>query len=382
MGAESQREIESKTRPVGFARPEPKIVSSVYLALMLVVLSIVAILLLVKLQALLVLLFVALLIATSLAGPVNSLEGWGVPRAASILLMFLATAGVVVGAIWYTVPPLIGQLSQAIDSMPDRIADFNRLQSRFDELERQYPILSDFEHKAIASFSDFVASLSKGVLALPAAITAAIFVITSLMTLSFLMLTSWSAIKPSIFRLIHPDHRPVAERVITTAGDRLGAYVRAKVIICTIVAVWMYITLIILGSGIALLIAIVAGMFEIIPRIGPLIARAFIVAAVLPLGWKAVLIAFALHMLIDNIKGSWLSPLIEGHQVEVHPLTAFIAVMAGAFLMGWMGALIAVPLAAVVQVIVEEVVIPWRLRQLNLAEYVPEVAEQEAESAT
>src|SRR5690606_10925901 len=99
----------------------------------------------------------------------------------------------------------------------------------------------------------------------------------------------------------------------------------------------------------------------------------------LPLGWKAVLIAFALHMIIDNIKGSWLSPLIEGHQVEVHPLTAFIAVMVGAGLMGWMGALIAVPLAAVVQVIVEEVVIPWRLRQLDLAVAVPEIAGQAAD---
>ena len=137
-----------------------------------------------------------------------------------------------------------------------------------------------------------------------------------------------------------------------------------------------FITLLLLSSPIALLVSILAGLFEVIPRIGPLIARAFIVIAVLPLGWRAVLIAFVSHMVIDNIKGSWLSPLIEGHQVEVHPLTAFVAVMVGALLMGWMGALIAVPTAAVVQVIVEEVVIPWRLRQLGDLEAVPELVEQ------
>lgn len=175
-------------------------------------------------------------------------------------------------------------------------------------------------------------------------------------------------------RLVHPDHRAITERILVSTGDRLGAYVRAKIIISTIVGVWMYVTLLLLGSPLALLIAIVAGIFEVIPRIGPLIARAIIVIAVVPLGWRAVLIAFISHMVIDNIKGSWLSPLIEGHQVEVHPLTAFIAVMAGALLMGWMGALIAVPTAAVVQVIIEEVVIPWRLRQLGLAEYVPDIA--------
>ncbi|HEV2065611.1 MAG TPA: AI-2E family transporter, partial [Thermomicrobiales bacterium] len=66
--------------------------------------------------------------------------------------------------------------------------------------------------------------------------------------------------------------------------------------------------------------------------------------------------------------GYGLSPLIEGSQVDIHPLTAFIAVIAGVLLLGWVGALVAVPAAAVVQVIVEDVLIPWRRRQVELAE--------------
>ena len=348
------------------------LVRPIYSALMLVVVSIIAIWLLVKLQTLLVLLFVALLIAASMAGPVRRLESWGLSRAIAILLMFLLSAGLVVGMAWFTVPPLIGQISEAADSAPDRLAQFERFQERFNELETEYPILTEVESRAVETSGDLLESVTQGVVSLPALLTLGIFVITSLMTLSFLMLTSWARIKPAMIRLIHPDHREITERVLVSIGERLGAYVRAKVIISTIVAIWMYVVLVFLGSQIALLIAIVAGLFEIIPRIGPLLGRAIIVIAVLPLGWKAVLIAFALHMLIDNIKGSWLSPLIEGHQVEVHPLTAFIAVLAGALLLGWMGALIAVPLAAVVQVLLEEIAIPWRLRQLGDLESAPE----------
>ena len=348
------------------------LVRPIYSALMLVVVSIIAIWLLVKLQTLLVLLFVALLIAASMAGPVRRLESWGLSRAIAILLMFLLSAGLVVGMAWFTVPPLIGQISEAADSAPDRLAQFERFQERFNELETEYPILTEVESRAVETSGDLLESVTQSVVSLPALLTLGIFVITSLMTLSFLMLTSWARIKPAMIRLIHPDHREITERVLVSIGERLGAYVRAKVIISTIVAVWMYVVLVFLGSQIALLIAIVAGLFEIIPRIGPLLGRAIIVIAVLPLGWKAVLIAFALHMLIDNIKGSWLSPLIEGHQVEVHPLTAFIAVLAGALLLGWMGALIAVPLAAVVQVLLEEIAIPWRLRQLGDLESAPE----------
>lgn len=348
---------------------------SIYGALMLVVFSILAIWMLVKLQTLLVLLFVALLIATSLAGPVRRMEGWGVPRAVAILASFLFALTLVVGALWFTLPPLIGQVNEAAQSIPDRVGQFQQLQQRFNELEKEYPILSELEDRAVGTAGGWAETISEMVIALPATITILIFIITSLMTLSFLMLMSWRNIKPAVMRLIAPAHRGVIEHVLTSAGERLGAYVRAKVIISTIVGVWMYVTLMLLGSPIALLVSIVAAIFEVIPRIGPLIARAFIVLAVLPLGWRAVLIAFVSHMVIDNIKGSWLSPLIEGHQVEVHPLTAFIAVLAGAMLMGWMGALIAVPAAAVVQVIIEEIVIPWRLRQLGDLEAVPELAE-------
>lgn len=373
----TERESGDVARDNGFPRPDGRLVSSIYLALMCVVLSVALLWALVQIKSVLVLFFVAILIATSLDTPVKRLVGWGLPRAAAILSLFALLTAIVVGALWFTVPPLVGQLGETVDSLPERIRQFERLQARIDDIKTDYPMLEEVEDQAIRSLTGLGGSLSRWVLSLPAALTLAIFVVTSLMTLSFLMLMSWSSIKPAFFRLIHPSHRAIVERIVTTSGERLGAYVRAKIIISTVVGVWMYVVLMLLGSKIALLIAIVAAIFEVIPRIGPLIARAFIVVAVLPLGWKAVLIAFALHMVIDNIKGSWLSPIIEGNQVEVHPLTAFAAVMAGAMLMGWMGALIAVPMAAVIQVVVEEVVIPYRLRQLELVEEVPELARRD-----
>jgi predicted PurR-regulated permease PerM len=123
-----------------------------------------------------------------------------------------------------------------------------------------------------------------------------------------------------------------------------------------------------LGSPYAVLAAIFAGTVEVLPRIGPWIGRAAIVLAAAPLGWRAVAIAVVAHVVIENIKGYVLSPVIEGSQVDIHPLTAFIAVIAGGLLLGWIGALVAVPAAAVIQVIVEDVLIPWRRRRVALAE--------------
>lgn len=339
-----------------------------YFALMLSVVTVIAMLLLVKLKLLFVLVFVSVLIATSLAGPVRKVQSWGVPRSLSILMFFLLVA-VFFGALtWFALPPLVGQFAEAATSLPERAQQFERLQERYQEYANTYPILLDVQDRATSALGDFGTRITAAVVNLPAMVMLGIFVVSSLMTLSFLMLMSWSKIKQSLLRLIHPEHRKLTDHVLTEAGDRMGAYFRAKFIVVTVVAIWMYITLIVLGSPLSLLVAIFAGVCEIIPRIGPLFGRLALVVAVAPLGWKAMLIVFISHTIVDNIKGSWLSPLVEGKQLNIHPLTAFISVIAGGLLMSWMGALIAVPVAASIQVVIEEVVIPWRLRQLELAE--------------
>lgn len=201
---------------------------------------------------------------------------------------------------------------------------------------------------------------------LPSLVAKAVFGVTSILTFAFLFLMTWDRLKTLILSLVHPRQRDITDHVLQEIGARLGAYLRAKVIVMTIVGTWVYITLILLGSPYVVLAAIIAALMEAIPRIGPWIGRAAIVLAVIPLGWQAVVIAVLSHVVIENIKGYGLSPLIEGSQVDIHPLTAFVAVIAGGLLLGWVGALVAVPTAAVIQVLVEQVAIPWRLRQLAL----------------
>lgn len=130
----------------------------------------------------------------------------------------------------------------------------------------------------------------------------------------------------------------------------------------------MYIALMLLGSPYALLAAIFIGIMEGLPRIGPWIGRIGMVLLLIPMGWKVIVIAVISHIVIDNIKGYLLSPLIEGNQVDIHPLTAFIAVIAGGILLGWVGAFVAVPTAAIIQVVFEQVVLPWRRGQVAEAE--------------
>jgi len=334
---------------------------SIYGALVLTLLTLGGVYLLARLQFLLILLFLSVLVACGIAGPVRRLERMGLGRAPAILVVYLLIGGVLAAIGWYALPRLIGQAGAVAEDLPEQIVQAQQLRARLVAMQADYPILGDLDARLLAIAENAGASATNTLLALPGAVATSLFAITSILTLAFLLLLTWRQMRSMLLSLIQPRHRSSTEAVLAEIGERLGAYLRAKVII----GAWTYASLALLGSPYAVLAAIFAGTMEALPRIGPWIGRAAIVLAALPLGWRAVVIAVIAHVVIENIKGYGLSPLIEGSQVDIHPLTAFIAVIAGGLLLGWIGALIAVPAAAVIQVIVEDVLIPWRRRQLD-----------------
>jgi predicted PurR-regulated permease PerM len=341
---------------------------SIYGALLLILLTVGGLYLVVRLRFLFILLFLSLLLACGIAGPVRRLERRGVPRALAILIIYAGIGVVLTGLAWYTVPRLVGQTNAFAQDLPNQIAEARDVRERLLAKQEEYPILAEIDARLIDFAQGAGARATSMLLGLPRAIAKTVFSVTSILTLTFLFLATWGRLRATLLSVIHPSHRVTTEQVLSEIGSRLGAYLRAKAIIMVIIGVWVYATLALLDSPYAVLAAIFAGVMEMLPRIGPWFGRAAIVLAAAPLGWTAVAIAVVSHVVIENVKGYGLGPIIEGSQVDINPLTAFIAVIAGGLLLGWVGALVAVPAAAVVQVIVEDVLIPWRRRQLAPAE--------------
>lgn len=340
----------------------------IYGAFLLILLTLGGVYVLVRLQFLIILLFMSVLVACGIAGPVRRLERIGLSRAPAILVVYAVIGAVLAGIGWYALPRLVGQAAAVAQDLPEQVVQAQRLRNRLLDLQSDYPILGDLDARLLAFAESAGTSATATLLELPGAVATAFFAITSILTIAFLLLMTWRDLRATLLSLFHPTHRATTEAVLAEIGDRLGAYLRSKVIIMVIVGVWTYASLALLGSPYAVLAAIFAGTMEALPRIGPWFGRAAIVLAALPLGWRAVAIAVVAHVVIENIKGYGLSPLIEGSQVDIHPLTAIIAVIAGGLLLGWIGALVAVPAAAIIQVIVEDVLIPWRRRRLAAAE--------------
>jgi predicted PurR-regulated permease PerM len=144
---------------------------------------------------------------------------------------------------------------------------------------------------------------------------------------------------------------------------RVGAYVGAKFIQMVVIGALFYVLLIAVGMKFALLLAIMVALGELIPLIGPWMARIPLWGMAALEGWEIFAIVVVASIIIENLKGIVLSPIIEGHSLKMHPLVVFISVLVGSALLGAGGAFIAVPFAAAVQVCYEEIYYPWRSRQ-------------------
>lgn len=337
----------------------------VYLALVLAILTAAGLYLLVLLRHVLVILFLSLLFAATVAQLAAYLERLRIPRAVAALLVYVAAIGALAGIVWLVLPTLLEQVGRLGTELPGYIERLERLERRYEAVREDYPALPSFDQQA----NEFGAALTSGVrarlLALPGGLFTLLLDILSVFAISMLLITGRSKLLAFILSLVRPEHRPATRRVLGKMWVRLGVYLRAKLIVMTIIGGITYAVLLLIGIPFPAVLALVVGLGQLIPRAGPWLARIPLLSIAALDGPLSLALTFGASLVIENLKGYAISPFVEGNQLDVPPLVVFVAVLVGATLLGVAGAFIAVPVAAMAQVVIEEVVLPWRRRQIG-----------------
>lgn len=354
----------------------------IYYALLFAILTAFGLYLLMRLSGVLLILFISLLFAAAAARPASQLERLRIPSGIAVLLVYLVAMAVVVAIGWFVLPPLFGQVATLVDEIPNYVDRYQAVRESWERLREQYPELEPFEEQVATAGSRLLSTVGSRLAELPSELFSLFLDVLSIFVISMLLVTTRGRLLSFILSLVSPDHRDTAERVMREMWDRIGYYVRAKLIVMTIIAVITYVALIIIGVPYAVLLSIVVGLGEAVPRIGPWLARIPLLTIAALQGWTTFLLVFGASLVIENAKGYAISPWVEGDQLDIHPLLVFVAVLVGAALLGVAGAFVAVPAAAMVQVMFEEVIIPWRRAQIGpepAPDRVPEPAAREHE---
>ena len=306
----------------------------------------------------LILLLVAGFIAIGLDPAVRWLIGRGLPRSAAVAVIAVLFLGLVAAFAAAAYSPLAHEATQLIDAAPKYATQLQDQHNPLGRLNLKYHITTRL---AAALKTAASAKTATGLLSAGTAVLSFTFELLLTLVLVVYFLVDLPRIKQAGYRLVPLHARPrfglLTDEVIT----RVGGYVLGNVATSIVAAVTSYILLLILGVPYALVLSILTGILDLIPLIGSsiggLLAAIVALAAVSP---TAAIIVVVYHVFYRVFADYILNPLVLRRTVDVSPLVTIVAVIIGGGLLGIVGALIAVPAAAAVQLIILEVIYPAR----------------------
>lgn len=298
------------------------------------------------LHDLLLLVFAAILVACILGSAAGLLSRHTpVPYGVGVAVACLALAGIVGGFIALLGTQITAQLSDLWERLPELI----------EPLERRLDIDAEAwldEHASTlmseTSTITRVAGLS----------SAAAGLLTD--TLVVAVAGVYLASDPRLYidgtaRLFPAVARPTVRRTFGAVGDGLQRWLAGQLLAMVVVGVLIYGGLEALGVESALALAVIAAGFEFIPMIGPFIAALPAVALALTAGPETAAWVAILYVAVQQIEGNVMTPLIQQRSVKLPPALALFAILAAALLFGWLGVLLATPLAVAAMIVVREV---------------------------
>ncbi|MFZ5595524.1 MAG: AI-2E family transporter [Bacillota bacterium] len=285
---------------------------------------------------------------------VDRLESRGTGRTWAILLVYAATAIIVVSTALYGIPRMVDQLSRLVVAIPSYAGQVQEI-SRDIEIKYAAAGLPDEIKRIVdertAWFEKSALSLVNSVISGIIALFGHLFSILLAPVLAFYLLRDFSSFKEDFFSLI-PRHRQ--NDVVILAGEInsvLANYIRGYLLICLIVGLLTGLSMFLLGLDFPIVLGLFAGLTELIPYFGPFIgALPAIALALLESKWLAAKVVLA-FLVIQQLEGAVISPKILGDRVGLHPLAVILALVVAGELFGLPGMLLAVPAAAIARIL-------------------------------
>jgi predicted PurR-regulated permease PerM len=285
---------------------------------------------------------------------------WTPPRGLVVLVVYLLTIFLVATAGGLILQVVVVEIQNLVNGVPvyaPRLVDY--LNDLVDLVPGGREMLAGFDLPAQLSalVSRIFSALSQALVVFQYALglVSGLLDVLMILLLALYITTDGPMIGRYLRAFLPPDRHEQAGRITSRIFVRLGGWVSGQILLCLIIGVMSWVGLTIIGVPYAVVLALVAGIMEAVPNVGPIIAAvpAVMVAAIYS-PWKALFVVL-LYLLIQQLENYIIVPRVMSRAVELHPLAVLLALMIGAELMGVLGAVLSVPVAAAISVIVEEI---------------------------
>ena len=307
----------------------------------------------------------ALFLALGLEPAVSGLERRGLPRWAAILLVVVGVAALVAALLLAVIPIIVEQVGELIALIPVIIAQLNRV-DWIEWLQEQFPLLKidEISEQAGAALTDFftnpdqLSELLGGVWQVALAIGSGVFAVLIVAVLTVYFTASLDAMKRATYQLVPASRRARFADLTEQITQSVGRYVIGQVSLAAVNAFLSFAFLSIIGAPFPAVLAFIAFLFSLVPLVGTLTGAVIITIVSLTASPETGIAAGIYYLIYMQIEAYVLSPRIMSRAVSVPGALVVIAAVAGGTLGGVLGALVAIPVAASLIIIVEKVLFP------------------------
>jgi len=311
--------------------------------------------------------FIAGFLAIALAGPINFL-GRFMRKGLAVALVYVLLILIPVAIAALLIPPIVEQVNLLIQNVPQYAADlsdFVQRNQRLRNLEENYNITAELQKQAAtlpARAGDAATILSN----IGLGVVNSVFAGVTILVLSVFMVGSGRTWLDWLARRQGPEHGEWMDRLFNRIGRAVGNYVAGALGQALIAGVLAWIVLLILGVPYAGSLAVIIFLLDLVPLVGATLGAILVGIITLFNDFPRDTIAWVIWSIVyQQVENSVIQPRIQARALEVHPFVVLVSVLFGSTLFGVVGALIAIPVAAAIQISVTEY---NRFRQQTLAE--------------
>lgn len=290
----------------------------------------------------LLLVFVAVIIASGINSPVSWLQRHKIPRILGVILIYLVLLSLVALIVTLVFPPLASQLRQLANYFPDFL---NQIGLDVQELFGRYQIEGNLQI-FLDKFSNGLEQATSNIFGTIINLFGGIFSAFIVLAISFYLAVQEKGVKRFLVSLTPIEHQNYTSDLIERIQSKIGGWFRGQLLLMFIIGALTYIGLFFLDVKYALTLALIAGLFELVPYVGPFIA--LVPAGILAFVQSPLLalLVIVLYVVIQQLENYVILPQVMKKAVGLNPIVIIIVMLIGAKLAGIMGIILSVPLAA------------------------------------
>ncbi len=312
----------------------------------------------VAITSVLVLITVAGFLAIGLHPIVSRLERLGLRRSVAVGLVLVLVLAFFIGVGYAVVPPIVKQVEGLVQQAPDYLnqlrhnGNFRQLDERFKIIDRVHQATSD------KNLSQAGTQSVGGVLGVGRVVLNSVFNGLTVLILTLYFVSAFDRIKNTAYRVVPRSRRARTVLIGDEILARVGRYVEGSFTIAAIAGLSTLLWALVVGLPYPLALALLVAVTDLIPLVGASIGALLVTIIAFFVSWPVGLATFGFFVFYQQLENFLIYPRIMKTSVDVNPAATIVAVLIGGGLLGIVGALLAIPIAAAVQLLMAEVVMP------------------------